>query len=305
MKIRRRRILSALMAGIIGVSSCFGLTASAFAAGTTPLAEMENENSTAASGNNSFERAEYISISSLLNKTYPYLLGDFKGNENFTDTVDYYTFSITKNTGSKGRVAISLENIPSGHNYNLYLYNSSHTLIASSTKSGNSNEVIKTPEITGSTTYYVKVEAVTVPDPAASSYRIKVNEYMTTKTVTASLTPRTLVTTKDTWSADASIDESKLPADATIVSAKVSATKPSTTAAYNHMLRVKIGKNGTYVPVTWKSGDIAVPELVGQNCCGTWYAGFKASMLSGVSALDSISMSSFKLIIEYEYDSLK
>ena len=178
-------------------------------------------------------------------------------------------------------------------------------MVASSTNSGNSNEVVKTPEITGSGTYYIKVEAVTVPDPSASSYRIKVNEYITTKTVTASLTPRTLITTKDTWSADASIDESKLPADAKIVSAKVSATKPSQTAAYNDMLRVKIGKNGSYVTVTWKSGEIDVPELVGQNCCGIWYAGFKASMLSGVSALDSISMSSFKLIIEYEYDSLK
>lgn len=65
-----------------------------------------------------------------------------------------------------------------------------------------------------------------------------------------------------------------------------------------------IVNNGTYVPVTWKSDEIDVPDLVGQNFCGVWYAGFTATLLSGSSALDYIQMNSFKLIIEYKYDSM-
>lgn len=298
----KNRFVSALMAGIISVSAALSLTASAFAAGTDPLKELETTPASEAGGNNSFEHAEYIPASSLLNKTYPYLSGNFVSNGELNDTVDYYTFSVTKNTGSKGRVAITLDGIPSGNDYDLYLYDKDHKLIASSEKSGTSSELVKTPESTGAT-YYLLVKVKTV-NYANSSYRIKFDEYMVTKSVTASLTPRQLVTTSGVWSPDASVDKSSLPSDATIVSAKVSATKPSTTAAYGHTLRVKIGKNGTYVPVTWKSGDINVPELVGQNCSGVWYAGFKASLMPGSSALDSIQMSSFKLIIEYEYDSM-
>ena len=169
-----KRFISALLAGIISASACFSFTSSAFAdVPGQPLLEYEDERSTYRSGNNSFERAEYLPASMLVDgSTYPYVSGNFIGNEDFTDTVDYYSFSVTKRVGSHGSVSISLKNMPSGHNYDLYLYDRNYNLIASSRKLGNTSDVIKTPAIENNTTYYLKVEAVTVPSPSASSYRI-------------------------------------------------------------------------------------------------------------------------------------
>ncbi len=211
--------------------------------------------------------------------------------------------SITVTQTLQGRVAITLYGIPYGHDYDLYLYDSSQKCIYSSQKSGSSTEVVKTPAVTSSTKYYVVVKAKNVPDYSKSTYRLKVDEYMVTKSVTSSFEPRTLVAESGVWSSDGIADKTSLPSDAIVVSAKVSASAPNTKAAYNHTLRVKIG-SGSYIPVTWKSGDIDVPQLVGKKCCGKWYVGFKATMIPGVSALNYISMSGFRLKVEYEYDSM-
>lgn len=171
----KKRLISTLLAGIISATACFSLTSSTFAADVPgmPLMEMENEQSTYRSGNNSFERAEFLPASMLLdNNTYPYVLGNFIGNEDFTDTVDCYSFNVTKRAGNNGSIAISLRNMPSGHNYDLYLYDRNNNLIASSRKIGNSPDVVKTPMIENSATYHLKVQAVTVPNPSTSSYRI-------------------------------------------------------------------------------------------------------------------------------------
>ncbi len=306
MKIKQT-VLSFATAALVACTAV-GSVASATAVSTTgtePWIEMESKSLELdeEAGNNSFETAESISISSLLNKTYPYMQGSFHINDKYADTVDYYSFSITKNTGSKGRVAITLYGIPYGHDYDLYLYDSSQKCIYSSPKSGSSTEVVKTPAVTSSTKYYVVVKAKNVPDYSKSTYRLKVDEYMVTKSVTSSFEPRTLVAESGVWSSDGIADKTSLPSDAIVVSAKVSASAPNTKAAYNHTLRVKIG-SGSYIPVTWKSGDIDVPQLVGKKCCGKWYVGFKATMIPGVSALNYISMSGFRLKVEYEYDSM-
>lgn len=299
----------ALIASALVACVSFSATASAqtvAVAGTEPLIEIESTNTELGeiAGNNSIETAEYISASSLLNKTYPYLKGNFHTNDKYTDRVDFYSFSVTQLTGSKGRIAITLYNIPSGNDYDLYLYDSTGKCIASSTKSGTNSEIVKTPAITSSTKYYVMVEGKKVSDYSASDYRLKVDEYIATKSVTASFEPRTLVTESGVWSPDGVADKTSLPSDATIVSASISATKPSSSTAYGHMLRVRIG-DGNYTSVDWKSGNIDVPQLVGQRCSCEWYVGFKATLMPGSSAFNSNSMNGFKLNVEYEYDTMK
>lgn len=124
-------------------------------------------------------------------------------------------------------------------------------------------------------------------------------------TKTSALSPVSLYVARDTWSSDAYYNNSALPAQAVIRSAKVSATKPSGSKAYNNEIRVKIGSGG-YQTVTWKSGDINVPGLTGQNANAYWYAGFRASELptivGGKEVYAGVTMTNFKITIEYEYD---
>jgi hypothetical protein len=248
--------------------------------------------------NNVIESAEYFPLSSLLNKTYWSLVGDFKYIE---DNDDYYKITISKTNGNKGRVAIKLEDIAYGNNFDLYLYDANGNEIMTSKRTGNQKEIIKTPEISTYTTYYLRVKPETIADRTSSNYSIKVDEYISTVSVTKSLTPSSVTAYTGSWSTNAYRDMTNLPSDAKIVSAKVSATKGTSPKTYGNELRVKIG-NGSYTYVTWKSGNIDLPELIGQNCSSYWYAGFRAYELS--TNVGMVSMKSFKLTIQYEYDKL-
>ena len=112
------------------------------------------------------------------------------------------------------------------------------------------------------------------------------------------------------WSSDAYGKTTlSVPADAVIVTAKISAARGSANNSANNVLRVKNGKNGQYISVTWKTGDIEVTELAGQKCNNEWYAGFKAAELPVLSVgpdsyLGFVSMNTFKVTITYEYATL-
>lgn len=292
-----KKIISCVLSGAIALCGSSALSVSA--AGAYDERESLYEPGTSVVNNDSFETNEYLPLSSLLNKTYTSLHGNFNSNDTYTDVSDFYGFSVGRTTGSSGRVAIKLEGVPSGHNYDLYLYDANGMLVSSSNRILNRNEIIKTPVVSEPTSYYLEVRAETVPDYSVSSYSIIVDEYIETVTKTVSLSPTTLNASPDTWSTDAYRDMRSIPSDAIVLSATVSAKKGSSSTGYNNVIRVKLGNNN-YETVNWKSGEIEVPGLIGQNCSGYWYAGFKASVLSG----SIVSMNTFKLTIKYEYDKL-
>jgi len=68
--------------------------------------------------------------------------------------VDYYSFLVTQ----PGVIKIDLKDIPSGTNYDLYLYDPTMTLIASSTNSGNFPEAI-TYSASATGTYFIRVDS--------------------------------------------------------------------------------------------------------------------------------------------------
>ena len=310
-----KRIISTILSGVMAAAICASATLTVSAAGVYYEPESQYEPGSPGTDinfNGSFEKAAYFPVSSLLKKTYSYLQGNFRSDlsKGYIDEADYYRFTTGQTEGNSGRFAIKLEGIPAGHDYDLFLFDSNKNLIDESTRSGNKNEIVRTPAIKNNgTSYYLLVKPVNVPDSDVSNYRIVVDEYIATVTQTVSLSPTSLSAKPDVWSADAYKDMRNLPEDAVIVDAKVSAKKnTSVENAYNNMLRVKIG-NGEYIPVTWASGDINVPQLVGTKCSAYWYVGFKASELpifvgGKLTTIGSVSMNTFKLTIKYEYDKL-
>jgi outer membrane protein assembly factor BamB len=69
--------------------------------------------------------------------------------------VDFYSFPVTQ---APSTIKLELKDIPSGTNYDLYLYDTNKNLVSSSTNSGNSPEAI-TYSTTVPGTYYIKVDS--------------------------------------------------------------------------------------------------------------------------------------------------
>lgn len=302
-----KKIISAILSCAMALSMCAGTALSVSAAGDCQEEESTYSPNSTVGRNDTFEQAEIMQASWLYDKTYTRLVGNFVSGENHIDKYDFYKFSTKKTTGNSGRVAITLDGIPVGHDYDLYLYDANKKLIASSTNEGNKKEIVKTPAILTTTSYYLEVRAETIPDDSQSNYYITVGDYIKTKTTTVSLSPRELTAKSNQWSSDAYGKTTlSVPADAVIVTAKISATRGSANNSANNVLRVKNGKNGQYISVTWTTGDIEVTELAGQKCNNDWYAGFKATELPLLSVgpnsyLGFVSMYTFKVTITYEY----
>lgn len=296
-----KKIISTMLSGAMALTICAGAALNVFAAEPYQEFESRYEPDQTVAQNSSFSDAELLPYSGLKNGSYSYVAGNFNSNENYTDTEDYYKFGLGSSDGSKGRIAITLEGIPVGHNYDLYLFDENQNLVASSKRLSSKNEIIRTPAISKYTSYYILVKAETVTDYVPTSYRLSVREYIGTVTKSnVGLSPVTLNTSPNQWSTDAYRDMTSLPEDAVVLKATISATKSSSSKAYNNILRVKLG-NGAYETVTWKSGEIEIPGLIGQNCSCYWYAGFTGSVLTSTPL---ISMSSFKMTVTYEYDKL-
>lgn len=293
-----KNIISTLLSGAMALTMCAGTALTVSAAEPYQEFESRYEPGQYAASNSSISRPELFPTSAY-NGSYVY--GNFYSNDEYTDTEDYYRIGTGKTDGDNGSVAIKLENIPIGHNYDLFLIDQNQNVVASSERLGNSNEIIRTPCVSSYTTYYLLVKAVTVPNHNESYYRLSMLDYIVTNTVSVNLQPSTLNTSPNEWSTNAYRDMRNLPDDAVVVSAKVSAKKSSSSKGYNNIIRVKLG-NGEYETVTWKSGDLEVPGLIGQNCSAYWYAGFKASVLTSTSI---VSMNTFKMTITYKYDKLK
>ena len=107
-----------------------------------------------------FSKARPIAVSTAQN-------GRFYGS---TDFYSAYTFQIY-NTGS---TYLHLANIPSGSDYNLYLYNSDKGLIGLSENGGNNNENIALTLVPGR--YYIMVERIYGPSGGSSGFYIRVTQ---------------------------------------------------------------------------------------------------------------------------------
>ena len=302
-----KKIISAMLSGAMALTICAGTTLSVSA--VSNLEERESQYDPGFSDivvNDNFEKAETLSTYSLYKGTYYCLRGNFESNEERTDERDFYKFSVTKSEGNKGRFAIVLDGMATGNNFDLFLYDANQNLIASSELTGKEKEVVKTPEITSTTNYYLEVRALNVSG-TNSTYNIFVKDSIGTGTVTANLSPSTLNATPDQWSPNAISDQTKLPSDATVTKATVSAKKSSSSGGYNHVIRVKLNNSDDYETVAWTSGDATISALEGKKCCGIWSVGFKASELPQLIAgkptyLGIVALNTLKLTVSYEYD---
>ncbi|MCM1579103.1 MAG: hypothetical protein NC078_09935 [Ruminococcus sp.] len=303
-----KKFIAAILSGAVALTMCAGTTLSVSAAGVYQEEESEHAPGSIPSlCNDSYENAEVLPVSSLLDGTYTHLIGNFASTDGYTDNADYYKFSTKKTTGNSGRIAITLDGIPTGHDYDLYLFDSNRKLIDSSENAGTTKEVVKTPAVTVTTSYYLVVKPKTIPDHSLSSYKITVSEYIKTATTTVSLSPRELSAKSNQWSSDAyGKITTSIPKDAVIVTAKISAERGKVNNSANNVLRVKKGKSGNYISVTWATGDIEIKELAGKPLSAEWYAGFKATEIPlGVNtSLGFTSMYNFKVTITYEYPAL-
>lgn len=303
-----KKVISAMLSGAMALTMCAGTALNVSAVENHVERESQYEPGTSSIVyNDSFETAESLPTYLLYKKSYYLHRGDFVSNEFKTDTVDYYKFSVTKGEGNKGRMAIILDGMATGNNFDLYLYDANYNCIASSTRTGKQKEIVKTPEITSTTDYYLKVEATTVSG-TNSTYNITVGDSIGAATVTAKLSPTTINAKPDEWSPNASKDMTRsVPKNAVVTKATVSAKKSTSSGGYNHVIRVRLNNTDNYETVAWKSGSATIPELVGKNCYGTWYAGFTASELPQMIAgkptyLGIVALSNFELTVSYEYD---
>lgn len=255
---KSKKVFSAFLITMICLISTFSTTV--FAA--NPLNEYEFEGSELYN-NNEYTGAQLIFASSLLDKTYPYVQGSFYGPK---DTADHYKFSLGKSSGSNGRIAIKLEGIPTGHDYEIYLLDQNgNEITRSSISKKNSNRIIKTPPITTSTNYYIKIEPIDIPDYSNSSYRIIFDTHIVAGTKTADLLPNTLNSTNNVWSPYANVNLSSLPNGSIVTNATIQANKSFVNNTYNNQLRVKSLKNNKDEVVNWKAGAITVPNLVNSS----------------------------------------
>lgn len=304
-----KKVISAMLSGAMALTMCAGTALNVSAVENHVERESQYEPGTSSIVyNDSFETAESLPTYLLYKQSYYLHRGDFVSNEFKTDTVDYYKFSVTKGEGNKGRMAIILDGMATGNNFDLYLYDANYRLIASSIRTGNQKDIVKTPEITSTTDYYLEVRAKTVSSTQNSTYNIFVKDSIGSATKTAKLSPTTINSKPDQWSPNASKDMTgSVPKNAIVTKATVSAKKSSSSGGYNHVIRVRLNNKDDYETVAWTSGSATIPELVGKNCYGTWYAGFTASELPQLIAgkptyLGIVALSNFELTVSYEYD---
>lgn len=302
-----KKVISAILSGAMALTICAGTALNVSAIEVYNEREMQYDPGTELVSNDTFETAESLPALLLYKKTYYLLRGDFSSNADKTDTHDFYKFSIDGNIGNKGRVAIRLANFASSNNFDLYLYDANRNLIDSSEQLRNTKDIVTTPIVTKNTDYYLEVRVKTRSTTSDTIYNIYVEDSIKTVTETAKLSPITINATPDKWSPNASKDMSKVPSDAIVTKATVSAKKSASSGGYNHVIRVRLNNNDDYETVAWKSGEATIPELVGKKCSGTWYAGFKASELPQMIAgkptyLGIVALSNFELTVTYEYE---
>ncbi|MCB2362102.1 hypothetical protein [Clostridium estertheticum] len=258
--------------------------------------------------NDTFQTADYFGTTGLTDNFSAYLTGVLGNNKNepINSDIDYYEIGVSSATANKGRFAIKLENIPVGCNYNLYLYNANQVLIGQSERSGNQNEIVRTPEIPSGTTYYILVKpALGTSVNATANYSVKLENTVKTVTSTLTTTPSTLNSTGTAKSSSVLVDlRSSVPSDALVRKIKVSATKSPSALSYNYIMYVSSGTNTTWKTGVW-NGEITAFNIVDPtkrvHAKDAWYVAFSATPINP-RQLNVTTIKSVKLTITYEYD---
>lgn len=126
---------------------------------------------------------------------------DYYGYIEPVGDVDYFYIEIVPNLS--GKLNVYVGSIPSGQDYDLYLYNSSGTLLASSTNTSNADELIsRTGTLPGK--YYMKVVGKTGCYSSTDSYLFRCHFYPNPGQWYSQIDPSQSVSTY-TW-ADAKLD---------------------------------------------------------------------------------------------------
>jgi hypothetical protein len=289
-------------------------------AATSTIVESETSNPDVS--NNSMSWAQTISVSNITAlEDYILVNGTFHDEE---DDADYY--AITPKAGYQGRLAVTLRNIPSLNDYDIQLLSSTGAILTNPDDNGrlqypqklsNTTEMVKSNETNGSAKIYIKVIPKSVYSSySEATYQLKIERLITTTTLTTPLTPSTLNSTSNAWSADAYVNYTTLPDDAFFISGTVEAKKHETVLnTSNNKLRVRFdnpsftGYNNTGYSqeITWASGPLTISGIGQPKIKGPWCAGFKATelpvmILNKPSYVGVVSMNSFKMSVTYGYD---
>lgn len=111
------------------------------------------------------------------NRTYD----DYDNYGRFTTTSDNYDWWVVSFSRS-GNVNLWLGNIPSGCDFDLYLFSSNGVQLASSLKAGQSDELISSYAVTANTNYYIRVTRYS--GSSNSYYLMRTKNYPTIATYT-------------------------------------------------------------------------------------------------------------------------
>lgn len=236
--------------------------------------------------NNDFDEAAYVG-------GWNYLILDPVTIES---PQDYDVFKFYAIQGD--RFAISLQNIPAGDDYDLYLFDASYTLLASSWRAGNTNEIVRY-DVPTSGYYYVVVAPYIVISNGDSFYRLNFIDRIKSGTYTASLSPSSVSSPgSGYYSPIASVNLTNnlvIPEGAIVKRIEALGTvSPSLGNTYRQV--------GNAIEGLWHtsiSGSGLFPTITISNQLlvkTTWYARYYSL------AMSSSTWSSIQLKIDYEYD---
>lgn len=260
--------------------------------------------------NDSFARAETVLTTPLSSGSCSYVIGYLGNSVLFPNEPDrdqdYYKMIVSPVTGNKGRFAIKLENIPAGCNYDLLLYDQNQMVVSTSARAGSINEIVRTPEVSSSSTYYVQI----IPAPGTqvnqnAPYRLKLEPTLITTTATYTATPTYLNSTGTARSNSGSIDlRNRVPADALVRKITVSATKSTANQSYNYIMYLSSFLHPTWEQGPW-NGEITAFNIADPTrrarARDVWYIAFSATPINPAK-LNVTTISDAKMIMTYEYD---
>ncbi|KPN13220.1 anti protein [Bacillus australimaris] len=253
--------------------------------------------------NDTMEKAQLIEPSLYLNKSYLY----HEGSISSMNDIDFHHFTNSKFFGADGRFSIKLVNVKSGNDFDLYLYDKNGTLVSSSVRTYNENEIIHMPKIAASTDYYLAVKPKQLLNEEDKKYRIVFNKSIEKETLKRYGSPPTLNSLNEAGSPNSNFDLSSLPQDAVVTGLSLEADK-GVTNAHSYVFTVSSLKGGT-VNVPWKGQkvDISSYKTSQVPAKDRFFVSFNAiefpQFIGGrLIKVGVVSIKNLRLTFEYEYN---
>lgn len=253
--------------------------------------------------NDTMEKAQFLQHTLHLNKTYLY----HEGSISSMDDIDFYRFSSSKFDGADGRFSIKLVNMKVGNDFDLYLYNENGSLVSSSERTNNQNEIIHMPKITSNTDYYLAVKPKRLLYEENRMYRIVFDKSIEKGTIKRYGSPATLNSFNEAGSSNSSFDLSSLPQDAILTGLSLDAEKGSA-LAHSHVFTVSSLKGET-VNVPWNGYKVDIPSYKTSQVPAKdrFFVSFNArevpQFIGGrLIKVGVVSIKNLQLTFEYEYN---